>query len=245
MSRYDITLKVSNLCKEYGKRKILKNLTFEVGRGEIIGFLGLNGAGKSTTIKIIAGLVAPTSGTIEINGIEISDGGSQTSEALGIMFEAPAFYNYLSAYKNLEILNKLSKKKTEDIDDVLKIVGLSEFARLKVEKYSQGMRQRLGIAQAILSRPDILILDEPTNGLDPFGIKEMKDLIKRLAKEEHNTVFLSSHLLSEVEQLCDRVIIINEGEIITSKRIVDLQNENVTSLEQYFLSLMQEGEKIA
>ncbi len=242
ISRSEVRLKVSNLCKAYGNIEILKDITFEVYKGEIVGFLGLNGAGKSTTIKIISGLVAPTSGEIKINGIETTKRSADIYGSLGIMFEAPAFYNYLSAYKNLELLSRLSKTNTRDIDDLLKTVGLSKSSKVKVGKFSQGMRQRLGVAQAIIARPEILILDEPTNGLDPFGIKEMKDLIKILAQKEHTTVFLSSHLLSEVEQLCDRVIIINEGEIITSKNIDELKKEGVDSLEQYFLKLTRNGE---
>jgi ABC-2 type transport system ATP-binding protein len=239
----DVKLKITNICKMYGKKTILKNLTFEVRKGQVAGFLGPNGAGKSTTIKIIAGLVAPTSGTVEINGVETTHCSHKVFEKLGIMFEAPSFYNYLSAYKNLEILCRFLKKHSIDINETLETVGLSEFSKVKVGEYSQGMRQRLGIAQAILAKPETLILDEPTNSLDPAGKREMKDLIKNMAQREKITVFLSSHLLAEMEEICSRVIIIDRGEIIASKDIIELQREGVTSLEQYFLDLTQKGEK--
>jgi ABC-2 type transport system ATP-binding protein len=159
------------------------------------------------------------------------------------MFEAPTFYDYLSAYKNLEILCRFLKKESFDINETLTTVGLSEFSRVKVGEYSQGMRQRLGIAQAILSKPDILILDEPTNSLDPAGKREMKDLIKTMAQKDNRTIFLSSHLLAEMEEICTRVIIIDKGEIIASKDMIELQREGIVSLEQYFLDLTQKDEK--
>ncbi len=238
-SSNEIILKLTDVCKNYGKKKILKNLSFEVKKGEIIGFLGPNGAGKSTTIKIISRLVAPTSGTIELGRGNIADNSTDAYEKLGVMFEAPAFYNYLSARKNLDILRRLSKKKTADIDEALTISGLMNAADVKVGEFSQGMRQRLGIAQAILTKPELLILDEPTNALDPAGRKEMKSLIKTLSEKYHITIFLSSHLLAEIEQVCSRVIIINQGEIITSKTMDDLRNDGVTSLEDFFMELTQ------
>jgi ABC-2 type transport system ATP-binding protein len=239
----DVRLRVINLCKKYGKKPILKNLTFEVREGQIAGFLGPNGAGKSTTIKIIAGLVAPTSGSVEINGVEITDGSQRVYENVGIMFEAPVFYNYLTAYKNLEILCRLLKKHSADLNGTLKIVGLSEFSEVKVGEYSQGMRQRLGIAQAILAKPEILILDEPTNALDPAGKKEMKDLIKTMAQKDKITILLSSHLLAEMEEICSQVIIIDKGEIIASRDMIELRREGITSLEHYFLDLTLKGQK--
>ena len=242
-SRGEVKLKITKLCKNYGKKTILKDLTFEVREGQIAGFLGPNGAGKSTTIKIIAGLVAPKSGTVEIKGVKTTHGPPKVFQQLGIMFEAPTFYNYLSAYKNLEILCRFLKNKSVDINETLTTVGLSEFSRVKVGEYSQGMRQRLGIAQAILSKPEILILDEPTNSLDPAGKREMKDLIKTMAQKDKRTIFLSSHLLAEMEEICTRVIIIDKGEIIASKDMIELQREGIISLEQYFLDLTQKDEK--
>ncbi len=238
-SNNEIILKLTDICKNYGKKKILKNLSFEVKKGEIIGFLGPNGAGKSTTIKIISRLVAPTSGTIELDGRKITDRAVNGYEKLGVMFEAPAFYNYLSARKNLDILRRLSKNKSADIDEALTISGLMSHADVKVAEFSQGMRQRLGIAQAILTKPELLILDEPTNALDPAGRKEMKSLIKTLSEKYHITIFLSSHLLAEIEQVCTRVIIIHQGEIIITKTMDELKNDGVTSLEDFFMELTQ------
>lgn len=235
----EVVLRLTDICKNYGKKKILKNLSFEVKKGEIIGFLGPNGAGKSTTIKIISKLVSPTSGRIELNGNNITNGSMNGYEKLGVMFETPAFYNYLTAFKNLEILRRLSNNHSADIHEALKIAGLSNHSNVKVREFSQGMRQRLGIAQAILTMPDLLILDEPTNALDPAGRKEVKNLIKTLAEKYHITIFLSSHLLAEIEQVCTRVIIINNGEIITSSTMKNLEDKGITSLEDYFMELTQ------
>lgn len=232
-------LKLTDVCKNYGKKKVLKNLSFNVKKGEIIGFLGPNGAGKSTTIKIISRLVSPSSGEIELGGRTITDRASGAFEKLGIMFEAPAFYNYLSARKNLDILRRLSHNKTADIEEALTIAGLKKSADVKVGEFSQGMRQRLGIAQAILTRPELLILDEPTNALDPAGRKEMKSLIQTLSEKYHITIMLSSHLLAEIEQVCTRIIIIHQGEIIMSKPMDELEKDGITSLEDYFMELTQ------
>jgi ABC-2 type transport system ATP-binding protein len=238
-SNTEIVLKLTDICKNYGNKRILKNLSFEVKKGEIIGFLGPNGAGKSTTIKIISRLVAPTSGTIELNGTSITNGSAADYEKLGVMFETPSFYSYLSAYQNLDILRRLSKKNGADVHEALSISGLASHADVKVREFSQGMRQRLGIAQAILTKPELLILDEPTNALDPAGRKEMKALIKDLSRKYHITIFLSSHLLAEIEQVCSRVIIISHGEIVTSKTMDELESEGITSLEDFFMELTQ------
>ena len=235
----DTKLKVINLCKKIGKKQLLNDISFSIHKGEIIGFLGHNGAGKSTTIKIIAGLVTPSSGTVEIDNTRVSKRSPEGLKKLGIMFEAPMFYNFMTGRKNMQILNRYAGRKNDYISEVLKIVGLSNAADVKVGEYSQGMRQRLGIAQALVAKPELLILDEPTNALDPSGRKEMKDLIQKLAFEDQITIFLSSHLLTEIEQVCTRVIIINKGKIIASKEMTELREEGVTSLENYFLELTE------
>jgi ABC-2 type transport system ATP-binding protein len=155
------------------------------------------------------------------------------------MFEAPMFYNFMTARKNMQILKRFTGNKFGNISEVLEIVGLSYAADVKVGEYSQGMRQRLGIAQALAAKPELLILDEPTNALDPAGRKEMKDLIQKLAFEDRITIFLSSHLLTEIEEVCTRAIIINKGKILASKEMAQLREEGVTSLESYFLELTQ------
>jgi ABC-type multidrug transport system ATPase subunit len=231
-------LRITNLCKTFGKKKVLKNLNFEVPKGGITGFLGPNGAGKSTTIKIIAGLVAPTSGTVEIDGV-LMNGNSTVFQKLGIMFEAPTFYNFLTARQNFKLLTRLQKNTEVDIDHILKIVGLSGSADVKVGEFSQGMRQRLGIGQALLVQPEFLILDEPTNALDPLGRKEIKNLIIHLSQSEKMTIFVSSHLLSEIEQICTHAVIINEGKILAAAGIDELRKHGVQTLEDYFLELIE------
>lgn len=232
-------LRITNLCKTFGKKNVLKNLNFEVPKGGITGFLGPNGAGKSTTIKIIAGLVAPTSGTVEIEGIPMNGNSSAVFKKLGIMFEAPAFYNYLTARQNYALLTRLQQNKAVDIDHILKIVGLSGSADVRVGEFSQGMRQRLGIGQALLVQPELLILDEPTNALDPLGRKEMKNLILHLARTEKMTIFISSHLLSEIEQICTHAVIIHEGKILAADAINALREHGSQTLEDYFLELIE------
>ena len=232
-------LRITNLCKMFGKKQVLKSLNFEVPKGGITGFLGPNGAGKSTTIKIIAGLVAPTSGTVEIQGVLMNGNSTAVFQKLGIMFEAPTFYNYLTARQNYMLLTRLQQNKTVDIDHILKIVGLSGSADVKVGEFSQGMRQRLGIGQALLVQPEFLILDEPTNALDPLGRKEMKNLILHLAQTEKMTLFVSSHLLSEIEQICTHAVIINDGKILAAASIDELREHGVQTLEDYFLELIE------
>lgn len=232
-------LRITNLCKNFGKKMVLDNLTFEVPKGSITGFLGPNGAGKSTTIKIIAGLVAPTSGTIEINGMVKNSASAGIYQKLGIMFEAPAFYNYLTARQNFMLLQKLQPNKAVDIDHTLKTVGLSGSADTKVGEFSQGMRQRLGIGQALLIQPEFLILDEPTNALDPLGRIEIKDLIRNLALKEKMTVFISSHLLLEIEQICTHAVIIHEGKILSTAKIDALREHGLKTLEEYFFQLIE------
>jgi ABC-2 type transport system ATP-binding protein len=234
-------ISVQHLSKNYGKKSILKDLSFEAQKGEITGFLGPNGAGKSTTIKIIAGLVSPASGSVTIDGINMKTDFDEGIQKLGIMFEAPSFYNYLTARKNLEILNQYQGYLHDDILEILDLVGLEASVSTKVGEFSQGMRQRLGIAQALLGKPEILILDEPTNALDPLGRKEVKDLIVALAKNEKMTIFVSSHLLGEMEQICTHAVIINQGRIIASKPVAECTQNNRITLEEYFLELINSG----
>lgn len=219
----DITLSVQNLSKKIGKREIIKNISFELKAGEVFGFLGPNGAGKTTTIRMIVGLIKPTSGTIHICGYNVKKNFSKAMERLGCIVENPELYPYLTGWENLNFFARM----LSDIDDtriqeVVDLVGLKDRIHDKVKTYSLGMRQRLGIGQALLSRPKVLILDEPTNGLDPSGIREMRQFIRFLAKEEGLSVLVSSHLLSEIQLLCDRVSIILHGEIIHTESVQEL-----------------------
>ncbi|MDR4946841.1 ABC transporter ATP-binding protein [Neobacillus cucumis] len=210
-----ITLAVENLKKVIGKREIIKGLTFDLREGEVFGFLGPNGAGKTTTIRMLVGLIKPTSGTIHICGSNVAEKFQEAMSNLGCIVENPELYPYLSGYNNLlHFARMLEGIGEERIKEVTELVGLTDRIHDKVKTYSLGMRQRLGIAQALLGRPKVLILDEPTNGLDPAGIREMRQFIRFLAEQEGLSVLVSSHLLSEIQLLCDRVAIISKGTII-------------------------------
>src|SRR6266851_35093 len=218
----EVVLRTRNLSKHYGNRLAVNNLNLEVRRGEIFGFLGPNGAGKTTTIRMALGLIAPTSGSIEVLGLEVRSHRSQVLPRVGALVESPALYGYLSGRDNLRAVGDLLGGASEKrIDEVLEIVALKGRDRDKVRTYSMGMKQRLGLALALLNDPDILILDEPANGLDPAGIVEMRDLLRELAAQG-KTVFISSHVLSEVQQICTRVAIINHGKLIRVAPVHDL-----------------------
>ena len=207
-------LRALALSKAYGKRLAVDHLDLQVDRGELFGFLGPNGAGKTTTIRMALGLVAPTNGSIEILGLEVRRNRSKVLPRVGALVESPALYGYMSGRNNLRAFaDLLGGVKEKRIDEVLDIVSLTGRDRDKVKTYSMGMKQRLGLAIALLNDPDLLILDEPANGLDPAGIVEMRDLLRGLAAEG-KTVFISSHVLSEVQQICNRVAIINHGKFI-------------------------------
>lgn len=233
------------LTKKYESFLAVDNLDLVVEKGQIHGFLGPNGAGKTTTIRMITGLIHPTSGTVRICGVDIQKYFYEAVKKIGVMLESPGFYPYLSAFQNLKILAEYSELTdfSKRIDEVLKIVGLSERTKDKVSTYSRGMLQRLGIAQALLSDPEILILDEPTNGLDPAGIFEIRALITQLSIYENKTIFLSSHLLREVESICNKVVIINNGKIIGGGHMEELIKTNPDGLEEYFFRLTKEVDK--
>lgn len=218
-------LKIKNLNKSFGKKKILKNVSFNVNEGDILGFIGPNGAGKTTTIKMILGLQSINSGTVTINGYDIKKNFEKAIEKVGTIVENPDLYMYLSGYDNLKLISNLYKNVDKKrIDEVIKIVKLETRINDKVSKYSLGMRQRLGIAQALLHKPNLLILDEPTNGLDPEGIKELRDIIKRLAAKEKVGVVISSHNLSELESFCNKIVIIKNGEIVETNELKKVKN---------------------
>ena len=210
------------LSKSYGKRLAVDHLDLQVERAELFGFLGPNGAGKTTTIRMALGLIAPTGGSVEILGQEVRSHRSQVLPRVGALVESPALYGYLSGRDNLRAVgNLLGGASEKRIDEVLEIVSLKGRDRDRVKTYSLGMKQRLGLALALLNDPDLLILDEPANGLDPAGIVEMRDLLKELAAEG-KTVFISSHVLSEVQQICTRVAIINHGKLVRVAPVHDL-----------------------
>ena len=215
-------LKTNALSKAYGKRLAVDRLDLEVEAGELFGFLGPNGAGKTTTIRLSLGLIAPTSGSVQILGMEVRRHRTKILPRVGALVESPALYGYLSGRDNLRAVGDLLGGASEKrIDEVLEIVSLKERDRDKVRTYSMGMKQRLGLGLALLNDPDLLILDEPANGLDPAGIVEMRDLLRGLAASG-KTVFISSHVLSEVQQICTRVAIINHGKLVRVAPVVEL-----------------------
>ena len=220
-------LKIKNLNKSFGKKKILKNVSFNVNEGDILGFIGPNGAGKTTTIKMILGLQSINSGTVTINGYDIKKNFEKAIEKVGTIVENPDLYMYLSGYDNLKLISNLYKNVDKKrIDEVIKIVKLETRINDKVSKYSLGMRQRLGIAQALLHKPNLLILDEPTNGLDPEGIKEVKVLLKKLAEQENMAILISSHLLSEIDVMCNKICMLKDGKIVLNKKIEEVKEKS-------------------
>lgn len=219
-------LKCEKLYKTFGKKQILKNVSFEIYESDILGFIGPNGAGKTTTIKLILGLQGITKGKVLINGFDIEREFEKAIKKVGAIVENPDLYMYLTGYENLQLMANLYKGiDKKRIDEVVKLVRLENRINDKVSKYSLGMRQRLGIAQAILHKPSLLILDEPTNGLDPEGIKEMRELLLDLAKNEKMAILISSHNLAELDNLVNKVCIIKNGEIIETSGISEIKKE--------------------
>jgi ABC-2 type transport system ATP-binding protein len=229
----DPVLALDNLSKTYGRRgggvKAVRGVSLAVGAGEVYGFLGPNGAGKSTTIRMLIGLIAPSAGRVSLFGQDLAAEPSLLRR-VGSLVDGGAFYPFLSGRRNLEVLARTHGGGAERIDPLLEQVGLAKDAKRKVKAYSTGMRQRLGVAAALLNDPEIVILDEPVNGLDVAGIQEMRRLIRSLAADHNKTVFLSSHLLSEVQQVCDRVAIINKGEVVRESTVAGLLDQESTTL---------------
>ena len=217
-------LEVNNLNKHFGSKQVLFDVSFDLEEGEILGFIGPNGAGKTTTIKLILGLQSIEGGDVKINGFDIVNDFERAIARVGAIVESPDTYMYMSGRKNLELMadyyGDISK---ERIDEVIKLVGLENRINDKVSKYSLGMRQRLGIAAALLHQPNVLILDEPNNGLDPEGIKEVRDLLIKLAKKEKIGILISSHNLAELDNLVTNACIIQGGKIIATSSVEDLK----------------------
>jgi ABC-2 type transport system ATP-binding protein len=227
-------VKLSNVTKVIKVRTIIDSISFEVHKGEVFGFLGPNGAGKTTTIRMIVGLIGITEGDIAIAGKSIKKEFEQAVSHIGAIVENPEMYKFLTGYQNLLHYARMTQGVTKDkISEVVELVGLAERIHDKVKTYSLGMRQRLGLAQCLLHDPDVLILDEPTNGLDPAGIREIRDHLRMLAREQDMAVIVSSHLLSEMEMMCDRIAIIQNGKLIDVQQIHDVVpgTETVFSFE--------------
>ncbi|MFH0735801.1 MAG: ABC transporter ATP-binding protein [bacterium] len=226
-------IEIRGLTKKFKDIMAVNNLDLNVYEGDVFGFLGPNGAGKSTTIRMLLTLIKPTAGTIKIFDKPLNPNREDILRNIGAIVEKPDFYLYLSAYKNLEIFGKLSGADTSKkrIMEMLELVGLEKRYKSKVKTYSHGMKQRLGIAQALIHNPKLIILDEPTTGLDPQGIKEIRDLILMLSKEQHKTILLSSHILKEVEIIANRMIIINKGTTQIEGKVQDLLSKDSLSTE--------------
>ena len=220
---HDIAIRTRGLTKDFGRLRAVDGLDLEVRRGEVFGFLGPNGAGKTTTIRMLLGLIRPTEGDAELLGVSVRRDRLQALRRVGAMVEVPAFYEHLSGRRNLQLFAALSGGATRQrIDEVLLTVGLMGRDRDKVGAYSHGMKQRLGLANALLPGPELLVLDEPATGLDPQGMREVRDLVRKLGEERGMTIFLSSHLLHEVEQICSHVGMIRDGKLIACGPVAEL-----------------------
>jgi ABC-2 type transport system ATP-binding protein len=234
LSRYIVETK--NLVKVFNKVKSVDNVNLKIKEGEIYGFLGPNGAGKSTTIKMLLGLIRANSGEVYIFGKSIKENREEILKNIGALVESPSYYGHLTAYENLDILKRMLKLNKEEIEEKLKLVNLWEERNKKVNEFSLGMKQRLGIAQALMGNPKLLILDEPTNGLDPAGIIEIRNLIRYLAKEKKITIIISSHILNEIELVATEVGVINKGKLLYQGSLEDLKknstNEVIIGLEK-------------
>ena len=239
----DIMLEIQKLNKSYRRRKIIDNLNMTVYKGDIYGFLGANGEGKTTTIRMITSLIKADSGDIIINGKSVINCKNEAIRNIGAMVEAPKFYENMSGYENLELMARIMPGISDlDIQNVLDLVGLKDRGRDKFKEYSMGMKQRLGIANALLGDPELIILDEPSNGLDPYGMKEINNLIVSLVKRFDKTFIISSHLLHEMEGICNRIGILHSGKLCIEGEVRALINDNkVENLEELFFKKV--GEK--
>lgn len=227
-------VEVKNLNKTIKGKHIIKNLNLSFYPGQITGFLGPNGAGKTTTIRMMTGLMYPTQGEVMIDGKSLATNYEEAIRQVGVIVENPEMYKYMTGYKNLLHFARMHKGVTKErIDEVIRQVGLEKRIHEKVKTYSLGMRQRLGLAQALLHRPKFLILDEPTNGLDPAGIREFRMYLRKIAEEENVAIMVSSHLLAEIELMVDRIAIIQNGELI------DIRELQVEEASQYYVEVGQ------
>lgn len=228
----EVLLKTHHLTKRYGSNEAVSSVNMTIEKGDVYGFVGPNGAGKSTMLKMMTGLIKPTEGRIE-----------KHYQHIGAIIETPSFFDHLTGFENLKLIALQMGRFAEDrIEEVLEMVEMSDAQHKRVSEYSLGMKQRLGIARAFLNNPDIIILDEPTNGLDPYGIKSMRDLILSLAKTYQKTFIISSHILNELEQICNKIGIIHRGRLIEDISMIELSIKlEGTSFETYFLDLTKEA----
>ncbi|AJH18523.1 ABC transporter ATP-binding protein [Bacillus cereus] len=239
----EIVLEANHLTKTVGGKTIVNDFSTKIYKGDICGFLGPNGAGKTTVMRMFTGLIRPTKGVIKISGQDVNQNRQQALMNMGAIIESPIFFPYMTGRKMLQNLARLypalsRKEQLEQVEAILSIVRLTDDADVKIKNYSLGMRQRLGIAQALLGDPDVILLDEPANGLDPMGMRELRELILELREKKNLTFFISSHLLDEIQQMCDRLVIIRNGKLITQGRKEELITDPTKRLEDVFVEMM-------
>lgn len=241
----NLVVQTEKLVRTFGDQEMIKNCNINVREGSIYGFLGANGAGKTTVFKMLTGLLSPTAGKATVLGMDVIEHRDEILQGVGSLIEVPIFYDHLTAVSNLEI--HLAYMKTQGIGPAkaLKLVGLDASNKQPVSRYSLGMRQRLGIARAIVHSPKLLILDEPINGLDPMGIREMRELFLSLAADQGMTILLSSHILSEIEHTADTIGVIVNGEIVEETELATIREKYPDGLEDYFFKMMSGGRNIA
>ena len=231
-------LKISHLTKHLGGKLILNDISVEINEGEIFGFIGPNGSGKTTTIKVMLGLLSLEAGEVSICGYDIKTDFRKAAENVGGIIENPELYGHLSGYENLmQVVRMHDGIPKSRVDEVVSLVGLADRIKDKVSKYSLGMRQRLGVAQALLNKPKLLVLDEPTNGLDPMGIKELRDILLKVSHEEGTAVFISSHQLAELDLICDRFAVIDSGSVIAVKSMAEVRSATRENLEHFEITV--------
>lgn len=235
-------IQVNNLTKCFGEKEVLRDCSMTLSRGTIYGLLGMNGAGKTTLFKLLTGLLCPDYGSIEILGSDMLKERDKMLARIGSLIEAPVFYEHLSAHKNLELHLSYMGTAGMGAEKALQMVGLTGIGEKAVSAFSLGMRQRLGIARAIVHEPELLVLDEPINGLDPVGIKQMRELFVNLVKEKKTTILFSSHILSETEHIADTVGVLSGGKIVDEADLKELKERKQGSLEDYFFTLMTGGD---
>lgn len=235
-------IQVNNLTKCFGEKEVLRDCSMTLSRGTIYGLLGMNGAGKTTLFKLLTGLLCPDYGSIEILGSDMLKERDKMLARIGSLIEAPVFYEHLSARKNLELHLSYMDTAGMGAEKALQMVGLTGIGKKAVSAFSLGMRQRLGIARAIVHEPELLVLDEPINGLDPMGIKQMRELFVNLVREKKTTILFSSHILSETEHIADTVGVLSGGKIVDEADLKELKERKQGSLEDYFFTLMTGGD---
>ena len=238
----NLAVKTENITKTFLSREVLKDCNIHVEKGTIYGFLGANGAGKTTLFKIISGLLTPTMGNAQVLGMSVTSERNKILSEIGTIIETPIFYEHLSAMENLKIHLAYMGKTNSDIVSVLSSVGLNNINEQPVSTFSLGMRQRLAIARAIIHKPKLLILDEPINGLDPVGIKEIRNLFIELVKNQNMTLLISSHILTEIEHIADTIGVIVNGTIVKEVSMTKIKAECPSGLEDYFIDIMNGGE---